>query len=72
MLLNPAASFELARRIHGSAGAPLGDVFSFLSGLYFRGKLTYSRAFGDAASVFVITTDRGLVLPETLVILVEA
>jgi hypothetical protein len=23
-------------------GAPLGEVFSFLSGLYFRGKLTYA------------------------------
>ena len=26
-------------------GAPMGDVFSFMSGLYFRGKLAYARAF---------------------------
>ena len=29
------------------AGAPLGEVFSFLSGLYFRGKLAYARAFAS-------------------------
>ena len=26
-------------------GAPLGEVFSFLSALYFRGKLTYAQRF---------------------------
>src|SRR4051794_5638580 len=28
-----------------SGGAPLGDVFTWLSALYFRGKLTYARTF---------------------------
>ena len=69
ILLNPSASFELAERLRGREGAALGDVFSFLSGLYFRGKLSYARAYGrrprKRPSVFVITTDRGLVLPET-------
>ncbi len=69
LLLNPAASFELAERIRSRAGAPLGEVFSFLSGLYFRGKLSYANAFGrrarGAASSFVITTDRGLTSPDT-------
>lgn len=67
MLLNPAASFELAERLRTDRGAPLGEVFSFLSGLYFRGKLAYAHAFGrrrgDAPTSYVITTDRGLVLP---------
>lgn len=54
-----------------SQGAPIGEVFSFLSGLYFRGKLAYARSFaswadGPSAS-YVITTDRGLVVPETVV-----
>lgn len=64
MLLNPAAQFDLALQLREPAGAPIGDVFAFLSGLYFRGKLAYARKFG-ADSTFVITTDRGLVTPET-------
>src|SRR5262249_50517959 len=55
ILLSPKASFELAARVHG-AGGPIGEVFSFLSGLYFRGKVAYARAFGrradDAPSSF--------------------
>jgi hypothetical protein len=64
VLLNPKATFSLAERLRGE-GAPLGEVFSFLSGLYFRGKLAYAREFGLAS--FVITTDRGLVDPDTIV-----
>src|SRR5262245_3118539 len=71
VLLNPDASFDLATLVHSDEGAPIGETFSFLSGLYFRGKLAYARAFGrradDAPAVFVITTDRGLMLPSDLV-----
>ena len=63
MLLNPAATFELARRVRAPEGAPIGEVFSFLSGLYFRGKLAYATTFGEPAGGLVITTDRGLVTP---------
>ena len=63
MLLSPAAGFELARRI-ASGGAPIGEVFSFLSGLYFRGKLTYARRFASPDRVRIITSDRGLVDPD--------
>ena len=63
MVLSERASFDLAQRVR-VAGAPLGEVFSFLSGLYFRGKLTYARAFATAADgragVFVITPTDGL------------
>jgi hypothetical protein len=63
MVLRERASFDLAQRVR-VAGAPLGEVFSFLSGLYFRGKLTYARAFANAADgragVFVITPTDGL------------
>jgi hypothetical protein len=69
VLLNPTASFDLAVRIREPSGAPIAEIFSFLSGLYFRGKIAYARAFGrrpgSAAASFVITTDRGLVDPET-------
>ncbi len=42
-------------------GAEVGDVFAWLSALYFRGKLTYARAFGRA---LVMAPGRGLVAPE--------
>jgi hypothetical protein len=64
MILTPNASFDLAIRLRSDGGAPIGETFAFLSGLYFRGKLAYALAFGrrpeGATSAFVITTDRGL------------
>lgn len=64
ILLNQRASFPLARRFR-SAGLPIGEAFSFLSGLYFRGKLTYAARFArppeGQPGVQVITTNRGLV-----------
>ena len=45
MVLRPGATFDLARRVQARGGAPLGEIFSFMSGLYFRGKLAYARAF---------------------------
>src|SRR5690242_9482256 len=68
MLLRERASFDLAARLR-TEGAPLGEVFAFISGLYFRGKLAYAQAFaappeGIPAS-FVITAGLGLIPPET-------
>lgn len=66
-LLNPAAAFPLAVQLRSVEGAPIGEVFSFLSGLYFRGKLTYARAHAPSdgtAAIRVITTNRGLLAPE--------
>ena len=64
MVLSERASFALALRVRVGTGAPLGEVFSFLSGLYFRGKLAYARAFASPsdgrAGVFVITPTDGL------------
>ena len=64
MVLSERASFDLALRVRDGVGAPLGEVFSFLSGLYFRGKLAYARAFANPsdgrAGVFVITPTDGL------------
>jgi hypothetical protein len=64
ILLNENATFPLARRLR-SAGLSLGEAFSFLSGLYFRGKITYAGQFArppaGQSGVQVITTDRGLV-----------
>jgi len=64
LLLREEARFDLALRIRES-GAPLGDVFAFLSGLYFRGKLLYATRFarpaGDLPGTLVITPTHGLV-----------
>jgi hypothetical protein len=50
LLLADTAEFELARKLRSPAGAPLEAVFSFVSGLYFRGKASYARAFARSAS----------------------
>jgi hypothetical protein len=67
LLLSARAKFPLACRVREQAGAPLGEVMSFLSGLYFRGKLTYAEAFArppaGAGGVLVITSDSGLQPP---------
>jgi len=57
---------EIARQVQAGAGVPLGDVFTFISSLYFRGKLAYARAFAPGAA-YVITPSRGLLLPDTQV-----
>ena len=68
LLLNGRAGFDLAVRLRRE-GAPLGEVFSFVSGLYFRGKLAYARAFAappdGLPGALVIAAGRGLVAPES-------
>lgn len=74
LLLNDQATFDIATRVRSEGGAPLGEVFSFLSGLYFRGKLTYARAFenpppSEASGIHLITATDGLRSPATIVTL---
>jgi len=68
-ILSDKAEFPLARRLRSPGGAPLGEVFAFMSGLYFRGKLAYARRFADppdqgeplvSGGVLVITPSAGL------------
>jgi len=68
-IVSERAEFPLARRLRSPGGAPLGEVFAFMSGLYFRGKLAYSRHFTRppdpddpmaAGGVLVITPNAGL------------
>ena len=70
-LLNENAQFALARQFHSPQAATLGEAFSFLSGLYFRGKLAYAGRFANPpaglGAAFVITSNRGLLPPETRV-----
>lgn len=65
LLFNERATFPLARSVRSAEGAALGDVFSFVSGLYFRGKVAYTEAFGrpppGLAKGLVISPCEGLV-----------
>lgn len=68
MLFNPSTQFPMARELRSPEGAALGELFSFVSGLYFRGKLSYARAFGRAPAgqeaTYVISAGGGLCTPE--------
>jgi hypothetical protein len=72
LVMDEKGDSEMARRLRQD-GVPLGQLFSFMSGLYFRGKLAYARAFAAApphvAAAFVITASCGLVPADTLVTL---
>src|SRR5436190_12909632 len=63
-VLSPRATFSVAARLRSEPGVSIGEVFAHMSGLYFRGKLTYATRFGQA---WVITPDRGLIPAETMI-----
>jgi hypothetical protein len=68
MLLRPDATFELAERLRRGP-VSIGEVYSFISGLYFRGKVAYVEAFANAPSALpsstIIVPGQGLVTLET-------
>lgn len=70
--MSDSADLEMARRLR-QEGVSLGELFSFMSSLYFRGKLAYAKAFATPPAgfpgAFVITTSGGLVPPDTLITL---
>jgi hypothetical protein len=71
----PGAGGELALRLRGPGGAAVGEVFSYISSLYFRGKLAYASAFSrppaGAAGAYVITPADGLRTPDTAIRLAD-
>jgi len=71
-MMREDADFEMAVRLR-QRGVSLGEIFSFISGLYFRGKLAYARTFCDAPpnthGAFVITSSGGLVSPDAVITL---
>jgi len=73
MILCDQAQFPLARKLRRKSGVPIAEVFTFLSGLYFRGKLAYANAFARPArgtsGVLVITPTRGLIDAQTRICL---
>ena len=76
MVMSERAKFDLAVRLRGSDGVALGEVFAFVSGLYFKGKLAYALTFArppdpgaplTGSGALVITPTAGLRPAETRV-----
>jgi hypothetical protein len=70
-LLRHHGRSALARRLRSEEGATVGEVFSFMSALYFRGKLAYATAFAaaphDCVGIQVIVPGLGLCPPHTVI-----
>jgi hypothetical protein len=74
MVFSERARFDLAVRLRRGDAVPLGEVFAFISGLYFRGKLAYALEFARPPEIdsplvgsgaLVITPSAGLRAAET-------
>ena len=69
-LLRKNSRSDLAQRLR-SPGVSLGEVFSFLSALYFRGKLAYAQVFSrppsDCPGILIITPTAGLMPHDTMI-----
>lgn len=76
-LLAEGSELPLALRLRSPEGASLGEAFSFMSGLYFRGKLAYAARFASPPparaplGVLVITPRSGLRAPGERVTVAE-
>ena len=76
MVLSERAQFDLAVRLRTDHGVAIGEVFAFISGLYFKGKFTYALEFARppepgaplaGSGALVITPTAGLRPVETAV-----
>ena len=74
MVLSERARFDLAVRLRNDQGVAIGEVFAFVSGLYFKGKLAYALTFArppepgamlTGSGALVITPSAGLRPAET-------
>jgi hypothetical protein len=60
-LMSPRANFEAAQLYRSPEGVPIGLAFSFMSALYFRGKIAYAHTFAKTEDIHVIAPGFGLV-----------
>jgi hypothetical protein len=69
-LLRKNSRSALAQRLRDT-GVPLGELFSFLSALYFRGKLAYALTFAapppGCPGIWLITPTTGLVQHDKII-----
>lgn len=70
LLFRESSGSELAQRLRSSQ-VSLGEIFSFVSGLYFRGKLAYASRFANPPEgipgIKIITSSSGLLHPDHLI-----
>ena len=70
VLLRPEADFDLALRLR-ERRANIGEAYSFISGLYFRGKLAYAETFAappeGVPPALIIVPGQGLLPPGQLI-----
>jgi len=75
MVMSDRAQFDLAVRLRQRRGVAIGEVFAFVSGLYFKGKLAYALEFArppepglplTGSGALVITPTAGLRAAETI------
>lgn len=70
VLLRPEADFDLAVRLR-ERKANIGEAYSFISGLYFRGKLAYAETFAappeGVAPALIIVPGQGLLPPGEII-----
>jgi hypothetical protein len=73
-LLRKDGGSPLAQRLRAE-GATIGEIFTFMSGLYFRGKMAYARTFADPnagySGIQVIVPGLGLRPPDVKIDLPE-
>lgn len=63
-LMSPRANFEAAQLYRSPEGVPIALAFTFMSALYFRGKISYAMAFAEPEDIYVIAPGFGLVPPD--------
>jgi len=71
LLLGRGGRSALAQRLRSGAGATLGELFTFMSGLYFRGKVAYAAKFAnppdESSGILVIVPGLGLCPPDAVI-----
>jgi hypothetical protein len=76
MVMSDRAQFDLAVRLRQRRGVAIGEIFAFVSGLYFKGKLAYALEFArtpepgaplTGSGALVITPTAGLRAAETAI-----
>ena len=70
MLTSPRAKFSAAVAFQSADGVRIDQAMSFMSALYFRGKIAYAERFAqpgpsiEGTGIFIITPGYGLVPPD--------
>lgn len=62
-MMSPRSNSEAGKLYRSAEGVPVAMAFTYMSALYFRGKIAYALHFAKHADIFVIAPGFGLVPP---------